>query len=127
MGSLTFTLNGHPPLPNRTKGWHWTKRSKAMRVWRDAAAWACKAAYRDSDLEGDFRPVAIHAVFTYRVRRVRDVDNLGSSLKPIIDGCVDARMLMDDGPEYLRAVTVAERVDPDGIDGVTVTITEVEP
>ena len=128
MGNLTFWLTGHPPHDNTTRRWHWAKRSREMKMWRDAANWATRAAYRDSTLTGAFRPCRIHVVFKYKVRRTRDVANLVASLKPVIDGIVDARMLRDDSPEWLpEPPTVVEMVDPQGFDGIIVTLTEIEP
>lgn len=128
MGSLTFVLNGHPPRDNTMRRWGWRQRSREMRTWRDAAAWSAKAAYRESSLSGDPVPVRIHVKFMYRIVRTRDVANLVASTKPIIDGIVDARMLPDDSPKWLPGgVSVEEVVDPKGIDGIEVTITEIEP
>jgi len=128
MGVLTFFLAGHPPHDNETRRWHWAKRSREMRVWRDAANWGARGAYRDSTFAGEPRPSRIHVVFRYRVKRTRDVANLVASLKPVIDGIVDARMLVDDGPAWLPGgPTVEEVVDPKGFDGIEVTVTEIEP
>ena len=126
MGSLTFHLSGHPPHDNETRRWHWAKRSREMRVWRDAANWAARAAFRDATLGDAFHPCRIHVVFRYKVHRTRDVANLVASLKPIIDGIVDARMLRDDSPRWLpNPPSVEEVVDPNGFDGIEVTLTEL--
>ncbi len=123
---MTFFLTGHPPHDNETRRWHWGKRSREMKIWREAAKWACREAYGKSDMLGVFKPVRIHVRFLYRVHRTRDVANLIASLKPVIDGMVDARMLRDDGPTWLPGgPSVEEVVNPRGKVGIEVTITEV--
>lgn len=43
----------------------------------------------------------VHAVFYFKTKRGRDVDNLIASLKSTYDGLVDAGVVPDDTPEFM--------------------------
>lgn len=108
--ALEFFLAGHPPSPNAMVRWHWGRRARERKVWRDATVWAVREAYPRSSLPGRFVPVEVAVTFVYGVRRTRDRDNMVASLKPVLDGLVDARVLADDGPEHLVRLSVDEEV-----------------
>lgn len=108
--ALEFFLAGHPPSPNMTVRWHWARRARERRTWRDATVWAAREALPRSSLSGQFKPVSVIVTFVYGVKRTRDRDNLVASLKPVLDGLVDARVLKNDGPEHLRHLGVEEEV-----------------
>lgn len=61
---------------------------------------------------------AIHVTLTYtpRDKRGRDRDNLVATLKPLIDGLVDAGIVPDDTPQYVSweppVITEPDRRDP---------------
>jgi Holliday junction resolvase RusA-like endonuclease len=123
---MAFFLQGHPPHDNTTRRWHWAKRSREMRAWRDASAWAAREAYGRSTMGGAMKPVRISVTFQYRVRRTRDRANLVASLKPVLDGLVDAGILKDDGPLWLpQPPLVAEFVDPVAKVGILVKVVEL--
>lgn len=44
----------------------------------------------------------VELVYAPRDVRVRDSDNLVATLKPLCDGLVDAGVVIDDSPEYMR-------------------------
>jgi crossover junction endodeoxyribonuclease RusA len=125
MTDLSFFLAGHPPGPNQTVRWHWGRRAKERRVWRDASAWGARAAYGRSSMAGHHRPVEVAVTFHFRVTRTRDRDNLVASLKPVLDGLVDAGILKDDSPTWLRSLVVREQVAPTERLGITVEVSEL--
>ena len=109
-GSMEFFLAGHPPSPNTMVRWHWGRRARERKTWRDATVWAAREAMSRSTLPGRFVPVSVVVTFVYPVKRTRDRDNMVASLKPVLDGLVDARILKDDGPEHLPHLGVEEEV-----------------
>jgi crossover junction endodeoxyribonuclease RusA len=126
MGELSFFLQGHPPLPNRSQYLHWARKSRETKVWRTAAFYAARSAFRDSTLDGQaLHPVRIDVRFFYKVRRTRDRANMVASLKPVIDGLVDARIMPDDGPEWLPDPPFVEEVVGHGDTGIEVKVTEI--
>lgn len=62
-------------------------------------------------------PLRMAAVFTFVTKdnRRRDLDNWLAACKPLLDGLVDAGILIDDSTRYLASITVTRRVDK-GID-----------
>lgn len=124
VGEMAFFIVGHPPTPNVMTRWGWQQRARERRTWRDAAAWSARAALSNSTLRGEMVPMAIHVEFEYLIKRTRDRDNLIASLKPVIDGLVDARILKDDNPTELVRLTVSEKVGKDRT-GIYVRVTEL--
>jgi Holliday junction resolvase RusA-like endonuclease len=78
-------------------------------------AWAAFCALHDA---ADGRQLAWPLRFAMTVtlvtknNRRRDLDNLLTGCKPLIDGLVDAGLLVDDSSRFLRRITVQREVDP---------------
>jgi crossover junction endodeoxyribonuclease RusA len=97
-----------PPmsLNDRT---HWRVKAKHTREIRDYVrewAWFTVPACSAAEVELHYVP---------RDRRRRDLDNLIPTLKPAIDGLVDAGVVPDDTPEYVRwtvHIDAPDRDDP---------------
>ena len=97
---------------------HWAARSRAAREWRTAAFYGAKRA----GVSGlGYSSVSVE--LPVRDRRTRDPHNFVSTVKPLVDGLVDAGVWPDDSSEW---VTVAEPVLVVGGQLVRVTIEEVE-
>ena len=97
---LTFELLGKPLAFNVTsKSSHW-QASKEIAQWRQDAAWTVKAK-RLKPLEG---PVSIH-VYPQTSGRLTDCASCVLAVKGIVDGLVDAKLLVDDSPKYVSALT----------------------
>lgn len=123
---LSFFLVGHPPNDNETRRWHWGRKAREARVWKDAATWASRDAYSRSNLPGVFTPVRVEVEFRYKVSRSRDRDNLVASLKPVIDGLKVARIIKDDSPEWMPyPPLVREVVDPSAEPGIWVRVVAI--
>lgn len=94
--TLDVDLDGHPPGPNRRMHWRAWSREKAD--WRKWTYIAALAALRSSGYADDFplRSIVVEPVFFFTTNRRRDDDNLIASLKPMLDGLVDAGVVDDD-------------------------------
>ncbi|MBA7586489.1 hypothetical protein ES708_28491 [subsurface metagenome] len=79
---------------------HWSRRAKAARELREAAGY-CASVERKRWL--DYHEKAELSI-TFVVRDAsyyKDPDDALASLKPAIDGCVDAGVILDDSSEHL--------------------------
>ncbi len=117
-GPLTvITFPAPERLLNLNDRLHWTVQRRRARAWRDAAHWAAVAAL---GIERR-RPACVVAIsLPVKDRRKRDPHNLFPTVKPIVDGLVDAGIWPDDTPEWVTTVEPALEV----ADVVTVTLTE---
>lgn len=99
-----------PELPNRKgQGHHWSREARYRKSWH----WLVRCAV------GNVRPAAplAHArvVLTRHSRRAPDPDNLAASWKPVLDGLVRARVLLDDSPAHVELASRWERWEmPEG-------------
>jgi len=97
-----FTFKAPDKLLNLNDRMHWAKRAKMVRCWREAAFFAAQ------QLPRAVRPVSgrvlIEVVLPVKNNRRRDAHNFVATLKPIIDGMVDARVVDDD--DVTRVMTV---------------------
>ena len=90
-----------PPL-NLNDRMHWRKKAavvKAVRAYVGGMAIYMKP----------FQTVRVELHYVPRDKRRRDADNLVATLKPCLDGLVDAGVIRDDSPEY---VTWTVHIDP---------------
>ena len=79
---------------------HWAKKARAVRTLRDATK---LCALNDSKFaRPEFEKAEVSITLVVRDSRFyRDPDNMIASLKPAIDGCVDAGIIKDDSDEHL--------------------------
>jgi len=88
-----------PPKELSPNGrYHWAVKARATRVLREAAFYC--AMTNTSRPQYHEAEVSITIVVPDR-RHMRDTDNVLASLKPAIDGCVDAGIIPDDSPPHL--------------------------
>jgi hypothetical protein len=83
---------------------HWAQKSKISRAWRDAA---CDAGelLDDDDFDqggGHLEPSLVTVHIPVKGNRRRDPHNWFPTIKPIVDGLVDAGLWPDDTPEWVR-------------------------
>ena len=50
-------------------------------------------------------PVTIEALMTVRRGVLPDCDAIAAAVKPVIDGIVDAGVILDDSPKHVRSIT----------------------
>jgi len=104
---------------NSERSAHWSKRAKDAEVWREAF-WA-----RGLEQGVKFKSVHITAEIIQK-RPLADCGNGIPSIKAAIDGLIDARVLPDDSPEYVKSITlIAPRLPgPDEVEALVITLQE---
>lgn len=96
-----LSLNKMPTTQWKAKKWRATKNA-----WREATCWAAVAAFPGKGPEGRrMPPCDIYASIPVAGNYRRDFHNLSPTLKPIVDGLVDAGLWVDDTPEYVDVHT----------------------
>ncbi len=94
-----------PMLPPKesSPNWrgHWSKKAKAVRSYR-ASAFYCALNASESSRPGYDKAELSITLVVRDSRYYRDPDNMVASLKPAIDGCIDAGIIKDDSDEHLR-------------------------
>lgn len=105
---LAVRIEGRPPTPNETnraiaRQKAWRERREWRKIGSDAATaareeWEARHGLRWRPL----RDVVISIAFGVPDRRRRDLDNLIASTKPLIDGLVDAGLIVDDSISVIR-------------------------
>lgn len=99
---------------------HWATRNRLTKAWRGTTGWAAL------QLPKSFRPavgkVLVEVVLPVRRMQRRDGHNFVATVKPIIDGLVDAGVVADD--DTSRLVTAEPRFAVG--DRVTVSVTIIE-
>ena len=79
---------------------HWSQRYKASKSFRDAAH-ICYLAGSQRVAEPFLKAECSITLFIPSRRYIRDPDNAIASLKPAIDGCIDAGVIQGDDDEHL--------------------------
>lgn len=95
--------------PNRKS--HWAVKSRAVRDYRWAAKMATLAALREAGEVVAWDAAEVEPHFYFRVKRVRDPDNLASCLKAARDGLADAGLVKND--TNIRNAEPVVHIDPD--------------
>lgn len=94
-----------PPLSLNDR-MHWRKRAQIVKALRSYVGGM--AIYM-----APYRPRHVELHYVPRDKRRRDADNLVATLKPCLDGLVDAGVIEDDTPEF---VTWSVHIDPPSTD-----------
>jgi Holliday junction resolvase RusA-like endonuclease len=118
--SVTIYVPELPPSPNRTRReTHWSKRAAINGAWRHEAA----ALAHQID-PPRWERVRLSALFFLPDRRRRDYPNLVGSegMKGLIDGLVDAGVMVDDSITCLVEYGPFTYVYRKGKPGVSVTV-----
>jgi len=99
-GTLRIQIPGRPPTPNTRFGNRYAQASETKRWRRTAWGIALDVVNRT----GWRAPAKARLLITFIVpdNRPRDTDNLVSSVKPLIDGLVDAKALVGDKSSVLE-------------------------
>jgi crossover junction endodeoxyribonuclease RusA len=108
-----FTLNAE-------RNWHYHKRAKKVKEWRDFF-------YEESKkLEiPKLEAIGVEVYPIFRDRRLQDVTACEPAVKAAIDGIVDSGVIPDDNPRYLKYVCFNRPVVKDH-DGLLIVIMEQE-
>lgn len=95
-----------PSLLSMNDRGHWRKHNSAIRAWREAA-WAEATRQRHSYI---VTPAMVCVTLDVPDKRRRDPANYFATVKPIVDGLVDAGWWPDDTPEWVTVVEPILRV-----------------
>lgn len=80
---------------------HWAAKGRLTQEWRRETAWAAVATQpRPRDLP----PCVVTVHLPVKGNRRRDPHNWFPTVKPIVDGLVDAGLWPDDTPEWVRCM-----------------------
>lgn len=136
MEPLTIQFEMPPPrlFANRVLRVHWAVRHREVRAYRQMCGatinklfatmpdWG--AQYRMAWATVDVVYVfPVHAMNRRRQRgRLPDLDGCLTASKSLIDAIVDAGILIDDGPDYIRGITVRQERPARGDECVMVTV-----
>lgn len=91
-GERPWTLNAE-------RTWHYHKRAKIVKEWRDAF---CEEASRLGIPVLD--RVSVEALPILPTRRLQDPANCFPAVKAAIDGLVDAKVIEDDNPNFIDSI-----------------------
>ena len=80
---------------------HWAQRARAVKTLRGAAMICALSCSNWSRPNYEKAKVSITFVIPNR-HHIKDSDNAMASIKPAIDGCVDAGIIVDDSPDHLQ-------------------------
>ncbi len=112
----TYTLRlpyATPPLSLNGR-MHWATKARITAEIRTFVALSCRGIFQV--VTADARMIHVELIYTPRDSRRRDRDNLVATLKPCIDGLVDAGIVPDDSPEYVTwtppIIAPADSKDP---------------
>lgn len=106
--SIVVRVPGRPPTANARR--HWRLIARDNEEWAATArAHAMQALERWEGQTGlrwhPARAATLRVVFGVHTRAVRDLDNLICSIKPELDGIVQAGLLVDDSVRVIREIS----------------------
>lgn len=81
---------------------HWLEQRARARTLREAAAWTAKNAKL-----GQHKHISVQLHYATGDNRRRDTDNLVPTMKPAVDGLVDAGVVPDDDPAHVTTIMPA--------------------
>lgn len=98
---------------------HWRERLSAEKSVQQVVRQRVRREHPRRSIER----AAIEVVRHQPHARRRDPDNLAATAKPVIDGLVQAGLLLDDGHAHVDRVVLRVVVDRDRPDGWRITVT----
>lgn len=121
--SLTVDWLNRPPTTNKHRTLHHHQRARVDAEWREAGAMAARIA-----MVPKLGSVRVTCWGRYPDRRaLPDPDGVAPALKAVLDGIVEAGVLVDDRFPFVQAVTYeAPRVVKGEPAGLVVELAEVE-
>lgn len=95
---IELQISGLPKTPNELKKLHHMARYREAKKWRATACWT---ALKHKP-KHPFKQVEL--TFVRCSSKQCDLDNGIASVKPIIDGLVDAKLFTDDNPSIVKEI-----------------------
>lgn len=93
--SLEFTLKGLPPMSNQHLRMHWRTSHRATKDWKRKVNLAVCAQLPPEPL------IKARLTLTRHSTKEPDWDGLTSGFKSVVDGLVEAKVLIDDKPSVI--------------------------
>ena len=127
MAIIRFWIDGIPPNDNATRRLVWQAKAKEREQWRHLAFYAATAGMRvgRASLHFPLDKALVRFDFHFGARRRHDWDNLVASLKPVIDGIVDAGVVVDDDLKHFRG-EIGSAVYGEKKPGIWISVSEGE-
>lgn len=119
---MTTTITLTPPAEfiNVNQRYHWRKKAKLTKAWRDAARLAALDTYT-----GVWETARVVCSIRFATNHRRDAGNYYPTAKAIVDGLVDAAVFPDDDDSRIVGPDMRRHI-PNGSPLVTITITPLE-
>lgn len=118
--TYSLTYKARPFTQNALRNMHHHEQARHVVEWRQAFGWLCKLQ-RVPHLE------AIHVTVVHHRKDKRSVD-IGACMpaaKAAIDSLIDAKVIDDDTPQYVRSITFVAPI-VSGFDGLELQLTEAQ-
>jgi len=115
------TYEARPWTMNADRQMHHMARAKLVREWRDAFCWLAR-----KERIKPMHQVVIIVQPHLKGKALRDTDSVSPAAKAAIDGLVDARVLIDDGPREVVEIRYLAAIH-DSSDSLTLAIYERNP
>lgn len=120
---LALFIPGRPALLNAERSSHWRSRAEQTRHTRNEA----RLLWRQAGKGKQLRRVKVEVYPTYAKGRLPDTGACFPSVKAIIDGAVDTRLLLNDTPDIVTYLGFHRpMIDKERGDGVMVVMTGIE-
>lgn len=119
--TYTVRIDDRPFTVNTWRNWHHRVKATHTKRWRKAG---CVAAREAQIPRLDVVDVVVHTYLKDR-RSIQDTGASFCAYKAALDGIVDAGVLEDDDPRFVRDVTFRAPVIGEG-DGLSITLVPVE-
>jgi len=98
MKQRSYLLNTRPVLANAYHAMHYRKQAVVRKEFREAFFWLGKQNFTTFDC------VDIEVYHHYEKGRIADVGAVMNCAKAGIDGLVDAEIIPDDNPTYVKSL-----------------------
>lgn len=106
MSDYRFTIYDRLPSLNDVTRWNRANKysgNQHKQALQDSIAWEIRKAKVAHTIEPVTQPVEVLITF-YEPSKKRDVDNVQSATKFILDALVDTKILPNDSPKWVRQV-----------------------
>ena len=104
---IEIVIEGRPPTLNSRR--HWRAVAADNKAWKGTVTGEARKAVGEWERRHGlrWRPLrlcALSVIFIVKDRRSRDWDNLISTVKPELDGLVEAGVILDDSSDVIQTV-----------------------
>jgi Holliday junction resolvase RusA-like endonuclease len=95
---ITLEIPGLPTMINKSKSFHWAKRAKETKQWKQLVFFHLQS-------KGLIPPAPYQKAEVTLTRcsaAVGDMDNIAASFKAVLDGLTEAGVIEDDSPKHVE-------------------------